>query len=59
MFQYSHAFPFLILLPASLLFVILLSLVTWEFLICLKLHPASLSYVNSLLKFSLATPKQS
>lgn len=58
-FQCSQAFPFLILPPASLLFVILLSLVTWEFLICLKLHPASLSYVSSLLKFSLATLKQS
>lgn len=58
-FQYSHAFPFLILPPASLLFVILFSLVTWEFLICLKFRPASLSYVSSLLKFSLTTLKQS
>lgn len=58
-FWYSHTLPFLILPLAAPLLVVLFSLVTWEFLICLKFHPASLSYVSSLLKFSLATLKQS
>lgn len=58
-FRYSHSLPFLILPLAALLFVVLFSLVTWEFLVCLKFRPASLSYVSSLLKFSLATLKQS